>query len=461
MKKFVLFAALAASVGLMTSCSTDDEFTFPPGCNSGTIVFATINNSSVTMQTRSAESINSLNQFVVSAVNDDNTSYFSSEEFVFDGSTGVFGSQTSHYWPTTGTLSFYAINHPGALSVTDKFVPMYSYSDWDAEKDLVAATVLSGEKSIPYPLSFQHLTSQVYVSAEAADKSEELTYKLVSVEMSSPCDGTYNFADATGGVGTWTIDNASAKEYSYEDAFPQSFNKSGMATSGTTYWNILPVKDGKIRFKVAYQVFQNSRMIADYSGDNAKECIVNSPGLVSGKRYVYNFRLTRGTNEVITFSTSINDWNDAEDPFIQNLPDDDETDPVVTTPKPTAGSTSTITTVEGVDLDESGEYDWNSIYTSDEIALLSINTPSSYLEENKFNYAEVEVDGILYTVKVIDYYFEPIKTDNGDTIEIRIGTNKWYVNCCGENYMMKSKSSHTVRFVGCIIDGVSYSIVCD
>ena len=83
MKKFVLFAALAASVGLMTSCSTDDEF--PPGCNSGTIVFATINNSSVTMQTRSAESINSLNQFVVSAVNDDNTSYFSSEEFVFDG----------------------------------------------------------------------------------------------------------------------------------------------------------------------------------------------------------------------------------------------------------------------------------------------------------------------------------------------------------------------------------------
>ena len=73
----------------------------------------------------------------------------------------------------------------------------------------------------------------------------------------------------------------------------------------------------------------------------------------------------------------------------------------------------------------------------------------------------VEIDGILYTVKVIDYYFEPIKTDNGDTIEIRIGTNKWYVNCCGENYMMKSKSSHTVRFVGCIIDGVSYSIVCD
>ena len=149
MKKLFFISAIAVVTGLMTSCSTDDEFTFPPGCNSGTIVFATINNSSVTMQTRSAESINSLNQFVVSAVNDDNTSYFSSEEFVFDGSTGVFGSQTSHYWPTTGTLSFYAINHPGALSVTDKFVPMYSYSDWDAEKDLVAATVLFATANSP------------------------------------------------------------------------------------------------------------------------------------------------------------------------------------------------------------------------------------------------------------------------------------------------------------------------
>ncbi len=460
MKKFILFAAVAASVGLMTSCSTDDDFTSPPGINSGTIVFATINNSSVTMLTRSAESINSLNQFVVSAVNNDNTSYFTNEEFVFDGSTGVFSSLTSHYWPASGTLSFYAINHQGTPSVDENNVPVYSYNSWAAEKDLVAATVLAGEKAIPYPLSFLHLTSQVYVSAEAADKSEELTYKLVSVDMYSPCDGQYSFADVTGGVGTWKIDNTSNKAYSYNDAFPQSFNETGTAKSGSTYWNILPVKDGKIRFKVGYQVFQNNKMIADFSGDNAKECIVNNPNLVSGKRYVYNFKLTRGTDEIITFSTSVNEWNNADDPFDQDMPDSD-TGSDVTSPKPVAGTTTSITTVAGVDLDESGEYDWKSSYSATDVALLSINTPSSYLEENKYNYAEVDVDGTIYTVRVVDYYFDPIQTDNGDTIEIRLGTNQWYVNCCGENYMMKSKSDHTVRLVGCIVKDVSYQIVCD
>lgn len=58
------------------------------------------------------------------------------------------------------------------------------------------------------------------MSAEAKDKTEHLTYKLTSVEMTTPCDGTYSFADATAGVGSWEIDNKSSKEYSYADALP-------------------------------------------------------------------------------------------------------------------------------------------------------------------------------------------------------------------------------------------------
>jgi predicted secreted protein len=147
------------------------------------------------------------------------------------------------------------------------------------------------------------------VSAEAKDKAEQLTYKLTSVEMETPCDGTYSFANATGGFGTWDIDNASSKEYSFADALPLSFNETGSVNTGSTYWNILPVTNGKIKFKVGYQVFQNGKMIVEFSGASAKTCEVENPNLVSGKRYVYNFLLTRGTENMITFTTDIVDWD--------------------------------------------------------------------------------------------------------------------------------------------------------
>ena len=209
----------------------------------------------------------------------------------------------------SGSLSFYATSNPGSVSLDEQNVPQYSYEDWNGETDLVAATVRAGQKTIPYPLIFQHVLSQVSVSAEAKYKAEQLTYKLTSVEMETPCDGTYSFANATGGFGTWDIDNASSKEYSFADALPLSFNETGSVNTGSTYWNILPVTNGKIKFKVGYQVFQNGKMIAEFSGASAKTCEVENPNLVSGKRYVYNFLLTRGTENVITFTTDIVDWD--------------------------------------------------------------------------------------------------------------------------------------------------------
>ena len=178
MKKIFLMTALAA--GILSSCSEDDMF-MQSTVDSNTIAFATkqVNGN---LQTRSAVSINSIDKFTVSAVNADNTPYFNNEEYVYNVGEGVFKSQTPHYWPTTGTLSFYAISNVGAYTADANNIPTYLYQNWAAEKDLVAATVKAGEKTIPYPLNFRHLTSQIYVSAEAEDKTEELTYKVVSVK---------------------------------------------------------------------------------------------------------------------------------------------------------------------------------------------------------------------------------------------------------------------------------------
>ena len=310
MKKILFLAAIAASMGVMTSCSQEDDYMPSSSIDSNSIVFSTSSaKANAKAATRSAVTLNSINKFTVSAVNADKTPFFSSVLFDYNSVAGVFQSTPNYYWPLSGSLSFYAISDPGTVSTDAENVPHYEYQEWNGETDLVAATVLAGEKTIPYPLTFQHVLSQVSVSAEAKDKTEQFTYKLTSVEMETPCDGTYCFANATGGMGTWEIDNASSKEYSFADALPLTFNETGSVTSGSTYWNILPVTNGKIKFKVGYQVFQNGKMIADFSGVNAKTCEVENPNLDSGKRYVYNFQLTRDTNDAITFTTSLVDWD--------------------------------------------------------------------------------------------------------------------------------------------------------
>ena len=305
MKKHLFLAAFAAVSGLMTSCSDDDlTSSIDTSQSKTTIAFSAGKNN----QSRSGVTITSLDKFTVTSVNPDNTIFFDGEQFTY--ADGVFKSSTPHYWPTTGTLSFYAISDVGENTFTEANVPQYTYTGWTAEKDLVAATAIAGEKEIPYPLTFQHLTSQVIISAEAENKTEELTYKLVSVEMTAPSTGIYSFADATGGTGTWSINNDQTTTYTFEEALPMSFAQNASNKLDNCYWNILPVTDGKLYFRVEYQVFQNGKIISDFTGDNYKECTVENPNLQSGKIYTYNFILTRGTNSEITFTTTVNEWSD-------------------------------------------------------------------------------------------------------------------------------------------------------
>jgi len=303
MKKFLLFSALAA--GFLASCSEDELASQMSSVNNNTISFAT-NRAKAT--TRSGETIKSLDHFTVHAINADRTTYFGSERYTYDSNAGVFKSQTPHYWPTSGTLDFYAINEPGAVHTISDNIPQYDYNNWAAEKDLVAATALVGEKEIPYPLAFKHLTSQIYVSAEAENKEEKLTYKVTSIKMTTPSTGTYSFDETSGGTGTWEIDNSSVSEYSYNSALPLSFTQNGQIELSSLYWNILPVTSGILHFEVQYQVFQNGKLISDNTGDKAKDCIIEKPNLQAGKKYIYNFVLSRSTDNEITFTTTISDW---------------------------------------------------------------------------------------------------------------------------------------------------------
>ena len=94
MKKFLFLAALAASMGIMTSCSQEDDYAPSSGVDDNAIAFSTKSND---VMTRSGQTINSLAKFTVTAVNADKTAHFSSVEFNFDSFSSTFKSATPYY----------------------------------------------------------------------------------------------------------------------------------------------------------------------------------------------------------------------------------------------------------------------------------------------------------------------------------------------------------------------------
>ena len=316
MKKiYSLAIVMMAGVLAMTSCSNDDEMLNESArvINPNEIAFDTGQKG---ISSKSGTTVTSLTDFYVRASTSDDEVYFDGEHFSYDGS--AFRSERNHYWPITGTLNFYASNIQEDITNANK-VENY---ECDGENDWVTATVKAGEKTIPYPLTFQHVLSQIKISAEAKDKEQDLEYKVVGVKMTTPNKGTYTFADATSGSGTWEIDNSSSADYTFSGNMGVAFGEDD-TWQGSDYWNILPIADGTITFDVQYQVIQNGQVIGDFTGVNSKQVTVEAPNLLSGKIYIYNFVLAINSEDVITFTVNNTSWIDGsiidiavENPFL-------------------------------------------------------------------------------------------------------------------------------------------------
>ena len=355
MKKILFLSAIA--LGLMTSCSSDDDMLTNASASSidaNSIVFSTGDYSPVS--TRAGVTITSLNKFTVDAVTADKKNYFSSVDFTFNGAKSEFESATPYYWPTDGSLSFYAISDPGSKTVNADAVPSYTYTDWAGEKDLVASSAIAGQKMAPFHLGFYHATSQIRVTAEAADKSQALTYKLSSVRLTTPATGTLAFSNINGEKASWSIVNNKTKNYSYDSALPISFTNTGKANPSTVYWNILPVKDGTMTFEIEYQVIQNGRVIADFTGEDKKVCEVKAPNLEMGKKYNYNFKLpVDASSTVITFTTTVYSWQNGTDSNI-DVPS-----------TPTMQEVRELLAEQG-DYISGGEINWNNLLSAKHVS---------------------------------------------------------------------------------------------
>ena len=315
MKKKILFSICFSLTCILSSCSNEDilQNTGVSSLDKSSVVYFSCCSNGQKGMTRSGGTVTSLTAFNVWSSTADGSDYIGTlcdsgqgEAFTYDALSEVFKSDVNHYWPSVGTLNFFASN---VFTQMDEYAAVL-YTN-DGSKDIVCATVRTGTKTIPYPLLFHHVLSQVKVTAEAKDKTQDLQYRVVGITMTTQDDGRYHYATSTGGIGTWDLNHEeSTRAYAFGANMPALFEKDGRFAS-TDYWNVLPCVNDLV-FSIQYQVIQNGVVISDFTGANAKTVTVSSPGLLSEKKYTYNFKLGIDNDDVITLDPGISDWDDED-----------------------------------------------------------------------------------------------------------------------------------------------------
>lgn len=335
-KNIKLFGMALLAGAAMTSCSNTDDIIGNADNNlpdTGCINFTrgSARESTKADGTRSfTQSENALESFSVDILPNsaDNLSegsptYMVKNHTFTKGADGIYTSDPQYFWPTTGTLNFYAISPVGKTIQTesvDETSKTYqrTVTSWDGTTDLMAAVSIESDKSgrgtnKAYPLTFKHITSDVTAKFKAADETKDLTYVVKSLTMTAPNSGTYTFGSETGSFGSWSIPTETTGTYNYFATDNSSLTFVNQTTDDEKAtadvkddYFILPTTDGTLTFTVEYEVYQSGKKILSFTTDEgtAKTVEVTAASLEMGKRYTYVLALPASEADPITFTVS-------------------------------------------------------------------------------------------------------------------------------------------------------------
>lgn len=286
----------------------------------------------VSAQTRASEiTTGNLQTFYVTALNEDEVTYFENQAFI-RGTNDVFISTPSYFWPTTGSLSFYAyapsaneLNGTLEISSTAKTITGFSPAGTIADqKDFVVAKA-TGNKAANQAgvaLEFGHMLSQVEVHAK--NLHDGYTYRVKGVKICNIASmADFSFEDLS-----WDFTPEEYADYVVNYDTPVELGitaQSVMAKVTTSEGEIsdnamlLPQnlasnpsdKKAKIGLYVN-AVSKTGMQVFPETGDYGWMEIVIDTEWNAGNRYVYTLDLTQGAalGEPIKFTMEVTPWNE-------------------------------------------------------------------------------------------------------------------------------------------------------
>lgn len=327
MKRQVLYLAMATLV--MASCSKNETLDINEGRGIG---FHAMSNAG----TRASEvTNNTLTDFWVTALyNDNGSAYFS--DVKFSGSQNNFYTSTPSYnWPS-GELLFHAIypqksDLDGTLTLSKEAQKLENFSvksSIAAQKDLVyaQATGSKADESTGVSLKFNHMLSQI--SVEVKSESQVYVYKVKGVVIGQiPSTGSLTDMSAK----TWS--STLTNKVIYEDDCPEfTMNGTYRSVMNTTNGNAMLIPQTLIAWDVKNDK-DNSTNEGAYIGvkiqistkdgncvyprnkdlEYAYACVPINTEWEAGKHYVYKLDFSNGAGYV--------------DPEIPVNPDPENPDP--------------------------------------------------------------------------------------------------------------------------------------
>ena len=246
MKKFFFFAAIAA-IGL-ASCSNDETIASQATSESNAISFRPLVNN-VTRATDITATTLQGSGFTVFATEGTDFSkiYFNETSFTYDG--GTYTSATKYYWPSSGTLDFYAYAYNGAdgqvtHTAQTKAFTVTPASAAASQTDLVFANTNGKSKEGTYgasseykygangvPLNFRHAESKVTVMLKNSSTSLKVTVADVAIGYLNTT-GTYTYSGST--TNTDTDLDHTGEYLKFADWTAKSGTESYTQTASTT-----------------------------------------------------------------------------------------------------------------------------------------------------------------------------------------------------------------------------------
>ena len=237
------------------------------------------------------------------------TEYINADKVTKNGNT--WASTDTHYWPTTGNLSFYAyapLTYVTYVKATGATMPGITYTSPVAvaeQKDVVVAKAedkkSATDGSAPVAMTFGHALTKVNFSATGAEAG--FTYNVTSLKVANVKNvGTYTFLTNP----AWETTEDAAVEYGYFTG------KKDVLTTGTKLQDnddaslmLIPQNASAITVTVAYTVSKDGVEIS-----NTPAAVTTLAGTWEiGKNIRYNLTLPVNGKK-ITFTASVENWAD-------------------------------------------------------------------------------------------------------------------------------------------------------
>jgi len=247
-KNLLILALLAGALPFIASCSSD-ELVAENQSNPNEISFTPLLTGVTRAMSIDATELQTQGFNVTAIINGGSTAYFTAENYTWNSTANAYTSTTKHYWPSEGSLDFYAYSPMSDTYVgTGKQIVKTDYNTFDVtpsatpseQVDFVYANTNNKTKGTDgkvTTLNFRHAESNIVIQLKNTATDLKFTVKDVAIGYILPT-AQFDYTGSTNGTTDNTNTDAASGYYLKGWGTPSGTRTYYSQTAGTTSYAV-------------------------------------------------------------------------------------------------------------------------------------------------------------------------------------------------------------------------------